>query len=105
MSLDKSKLQKVRPKSNGSFLARCPACAASGGDRKGDHLIVFPNGKFWCVANGGDDDHRKAIWRLAGMKMKSRKPMSPDESPYRAIFEVKPPPVSTSTLIMEIKTK
>lgn len=66
MSLDTSKLQSVRTKSGGKIIARCPACAGGGGDLKGEHLAIFPDGKFACVANPGDSAHRKEIWKLAG---------------------------------------
>ena len=51
---------------NGKMIARCPACAAAGNDAKGDHLAIFPDGKFSCVANPNDKGHRKEIFKLAG---------------------------------------
>ena len=44
MSLDVAKLKQVREK-EGNITAQCPACAEKGGDAKGDHLIIYPDGK------------------------------------------------------------
>jgi len=51
---------------DGGVRARCPACAAEGGDSKGKHLMVFPDGKFGCAAHPGDEEHRKRIAVLVG---------------------------------------
>ena len=51
MALDTAKLENVVSKPNGMFTARCPACAEDGADTKGEHLAVFPDGKFGCVVN------------------------------------------------------
>ena len=48
--------------------AQCPACAELGRDRRGEHLVVFEDGKFGCVAFPGDSEHRKQIWKLVGMR-------------------------------------
>ncbi len=66
MSLDLAKLEKVRPLANGSVEARCPACAEGGHDRKGEHLLIKPDGRFGCCANPKDREHRKRIFALAG---------------------------------------
>ena len=88
MPLDKTALEKVKEKPDGSYTARCPACAGSGGDSQGGHLIVFPDGRYGCAAFQGDSDHRKQIWKLAGMK--TRKSGSPNDGIYRGpVFEVK----------------
>lgn len=50
----------------GDVRARCPACAAEGHDAKGEHLMVFANGKFGCAKEPGDSEHRKEIFRLVG---------------------------------------
>jgi hypothetical protein len=67
MSLDVSRLENVR-KRIGKTIARCPACAEANGDAKGDHLVIWPNGSFSCVANPGvpGHEHRKRINALAG---------------------------------------
>ena len=66
MSLDRSKLQKVRPLGNGAWQAQCPACAETGQDRKGEHLRISPEGKFGCCVFAGDREHRRRIFVLAG---------------------------------------
>jgi hypothetical protein len=66
MSLDIKKLENVSEKPDGKITARCPACAKDGRDRKGDHLIIFPDKKFGCVKYEKDAEHRKLIQALAG---------------------------------------
>src|SRR6266404_3571737 len=66
MSLDRSKLQKVRELGNGAWQAQCPACAESGQDRTGEHLRISPEGKFGCCVFPGEREHRKRIFSLAG---------------------------------------
>jgi hypothetical protein len=65
MSLDLSKLEKVRDFGEG-MLARCPACAETGQDGRGEHLRIYPDGKFGCCVHPGDSEHRKRIFALAG---------------------------------------
>src|SRR6185503_19510994 len=66
MSLDKKKLQNLRELANGGVQARCPACAETGQDRKGEHLRISPEGKFGCCVFPGDQKHRSRIFALAG---------------------------------------
>jgi hypothetical protein len=66
MALDVTRLEKVRRHPSGKITARCPACAADGGDRTGNHLVIFPDDKFACAAHAGDRDHRKLIMALVG---------------------------------------
>lgn len=48
------------------IIAQCPACAEIGADRRGrNHLIIWPDGRFACVAHPGDREHRRRIWALA----------------------------------------
>lgn len=59
-----SRLQNVRRAGDGTLSARCPACAAEGGDTTngGGHLKVWPSGAFNCAKAGGDDkDHNRQI--------------------------------------------
>ena len=63
--LNLNKLKKVVQK-DGKIEAQCPACAAAGADSTGNHLAVFPDGKFGCVAHPDDEAHRKAIFKLVG---------------------------------------
>ncbi len=58
--LDSSRL--VKPKQRGSkIVAQCPACAAAGGDKSGEHLVIFEDGRWGCVAYAGDVSHRREI--------------------------------------------
>src|SRR6185503_2768976 len=66
MSLDKKKLQNLRELANGGVQARCPACAETGNDRKGEHLRISPEGKFGCCVFPGDREHRRRIFALVG---------------------------------------
>lgn len=68
MSLDVNKLEKVVELAAGAKRARCPACAEDGHDRKGEHLRIYPDGKFGCCVHAGDRDHRKRIFALAGSR-------------------------------------
>ena len=66
MSLDLSRLENVR-KRIGKIVARCPACAEQNHDQKGEHLAIFPDGSFACIANPGKEGHkhRQRIFALA----------------------------------------
>src|SRR5438128_8588039 len=66
MSLDRTKLQKVRDLASGGLQAQCPACAETGQDRTGEHLRISPEGKFGCCVFPGDREHRRRIFALAG---------------------------------------
>lgn len=68
MSLDVAKLEKVRELAGGIVQARCPACAESGGDRKGEHLRIYPDGRYGCCVHPKDGEHRKRIFALAGVR-------------------------------------
>jgi hypothetical protein len=74
MSLDIHKLTNVAEVSDGKITARCPACAAEGKDNQGNHLVIYPNGRFGCVKFEGDSGHRKKVYALAG-KEKNRVPL------------------------------
>ena len=58
-------LEKLRHR-GGKTLARCPACAEEGRDRTGNHLTIFPSGKYACAAHAGDAEHRRRIFALVG---------------------------------------
>ena len=68
MSLDAAKLEKVRELAGGIVQARCPACAEGGGDRKGEHLRIYPDGRYGCCVHPKDGQHRKRIFALAGAR-------------------------------------
>lgn len=67
MTLDSSKLENLKV-SEQKTIARCPACAEKGGDNKGDHLVIYPDGRYGCVLYPGLTglEHRKRIFALAG---------------------------------------
>ncbi len=69
--LDVSKLTDV-VKKDGKTVARCPACAARGGDAKGNNLVIFDGGKFGCVAAPKDREHNKQILKLVGVSVQSQ---------------------------------
>lgn len=72
--LDPAKLENVREK-GGKTTAACPACRADEHDRSGEHLVLFADGKFGCVAYPGDSaearTHRQNVFRLAGVQSKT----------------------------------
>ena len=68
MSLDFSRIEKLVELGDGMRRGRCPACAEAGGDRKGQHLRIYPDGKFGCCVHPADNEHRKRIFALAGEK-------------------------------------
>ena len=67
MSLDISKLENVRTV-NGRTEAACPACRETGSDKSGNHLRIYPDGRYGCVMHPNDKAHRARIFALAGMK-------------------------------------
>ena len=77
LSLETRKLAVVRRLDDGTLIARCPVCGAIGKDRKGEHLVVYPDGRFGCVVFPGDAGwlHRKAIWEAVGDRKRKRPPL------------------------------
>ena len=72
IDIDKLDITKTVDKPDGpAIIARCPACAEDGADDKGEHLIVFDDGRFGCVVYPrGDDEseeHRSRILELVGI--------------------------------------
>lgn len=70
MPLNLSRLEKVVDLGNGAKQARCPACAAGGQDRTGEHLRISADGRFGCCVHPKDSEHRKRIYALAGERSK-----------------------------------
>ena len=68
MSLNVSKLEKVRELAGGIVQARCPACAEGGHDHTGEHLRIYPDGRFGCCVHPKDSEHRRRIFALAGVR-------------------------------------
>lgn len=87
MSLDVAKLEKVRELAGGIVQARCPACAEGGGDRKGEHLRIYPDGRYGCCVHPKDGEHRKRIFALAGVR-----------KPGTFALRLKTPPTMTAAL-------
>lgn len=72
MNLDKSKLTNLK-----GNRARCPACAAEGHDRDGNHLYLGPDGKWGCAKHPGDKEHRQKVFALVGIHSPSTAPRQP----------------------------
>ncbi|MCX6878704.1 MAG: hypothetical protein NTW21_33560 [Verrucomicrobia bacterium] len=67
-SIDITKLEKVR-RTASKITARCPACAATGGDKAGVHLFINPEtGQFGCAAFPADREHRRKVSAIVGTK-------------------------------------
>lgn len=77
-SLDLSKLENVQEYSSGVIKAACPACREMGEDSSCNHLQIKTNGRFGCCKYPRDKEHRKAIWRLAGIP----KPSTDESDPF-----------------------
>jgi hypothetical protein len=79
-ALDLARLVKVKIR-GGKLICQCPACAAAGADKTGDHLVIFEegHGKWGCVAFAGDKEHRRQIVALVGAEnsQESPKPIAP----------------------------
>ena len=69
MGLNLAKLENVKRRGSNT-IARCPACAESEGDCKGEHLFINDKGQFGCVLYPGVDGkvHRQRIFELVGVK-------------------------------------
>jgi hypothetical protein len=67
MKLDLTKIEGLSRGAEKS-IGRCPACAENGCDRKQEHLVIYPNGSFGCVAHQGDKEHNRRILSLAGVR-------------------------------------
>lgn len=64
--LDLSKIEKIQRGNKGTLIARCPACALDGRDKSGNHLIIYPSGKYGCAIHKEDKDHTNLIYQLVG---------------------------------------
>jgi len=67
MPLELSRLKQLRDAGD-KKIAQCPACAAKGNDSRGEHLAIYPNGKYSCVAHPKDKLHQAEIFGLAGIQ-------------------------------------
>jgi len=75
MGLDHSKLEGLGKGPMGGLRGRCPACAAKGEDKGGEHLYIYPDGRFGCAKYPKDKSHRSTIARLACDKRDMPKPI------------------------------
>lgn len=86
---------KLNLESQGDRLVgQCPACAEDGGDSLGNHLVVFPDGRFGCVKHQGDEgrEHRSRIARFlnlkGGLKLPKRIDTSKEEKALAKTYAV-----------------
>jgi hypothetical protein len=94
MQINIHALEDRAAQNDGSIVARCPACAQAGHDNTGNHLIVYPDGKFGCVARPKDKEHNREILRLVGQ-----------EGGRRAYtIDIKPLVIPPSTVLLRIGT-
>lgn len=70
IQLDHAKLQ---PNRRDKSRFRCPACAASGGDKRSEHLKIFSDGTWGCCIDSSRE-HTRSIINAAGIKTDSPQP-------------------------------
>ncbi len=100
-SLDHSKLTILRRTDSGYIWAACPACRDAGEDAAGNHLLITPEGKFGCAKYPKNKDHRKLIWKLAGIP-KPKPPATDEDVPEwidRYFGDSKDKPVEPLTIL------
>jgi hypothetical protein len=83
--LDLAKLENVKHLAGGQIRAACPACRAAGSDKSRDHLLIQADGKYGCAACPDDHEHRKEIYRLAGIPMPTGHTSKRNGSPGRIV--------------------
>jgi hypothetical protein len=82
-----SHLQHSRPFSDGRIVAQCPACAEAGHDKSGNHLTIWPSGKWSCCVNPRDKAHNRRIFELCGDKTVIRRAYSPPPAPRPPVID------------------
>lgn len=66
--IDISRLENVKHNGDGSIQSRCPACYhLFGRDKTGNHLKVYQDKRYNCVAYSSDSEHNKIIHQLVGV--------------------------------------
>lgn len=108
MKIDTTKLKhakkRVRDGQN-IIIARCPACEEEGSDNKGEHLIVFADGRFGCVVNPIEDeeshDHRRRILELVG----SPGPHTPGAARAPYVPKTTMPSATAKVWVIQLKKK
>lgn len=63
--IDTLKIQNLKNLS-GKIQGQCPVCFENGNDRSGEHLVLFPDGRFGCVIDDSKE-HRARILQLIGL--------------------------------------
>lgn len=63
-SLLAGRLEGLRRNGDGTFQARCPACAAEGGDSQKQHLRIWPSSAFRCAKYGDNKAHNRVVRAL-----------------------------------------
>jgi hypothetical protein len=88
--LDLKKLKILKTKGDGAYGAQCPACAQTGGDKKGQHLHIYESGAFGCAVDKSKE-HKKLIGELAGMAKQADQPNTEKKGKLRINRMVCPP--------------
>jgi hypothetical protein len=110
MKLNLNLLEKVHFQ-GGKIHARCPACAESGADKKGHHLIIYENDRFGCAVASGHAGaaHRRRIWQLAGNGASYRHSQGPVPATRRPAKEpprfpaLRPLRIEEMTQVMQLR--
>lgn len=78
--INRNNIKNMKTKADGSKVGQCPACAAFGGDKKGEHLFVSDSGGFSCIAHPRDKEHNRLIMDLLGSPTETK--TSPERYPH-----------------------
>src|SRR5262245_25916435 len=85
-SLDLNKLENVH-RSGSKIIARCPACAEQGNDKKSEYLVIYNSGRISCIQYHGvkGNANRKRMWKLVGIR--NSQPNERSNIVYRSLDE------------------
>lgn len=78
--VDLDKLERGVRQSDGSWVARCPACAENGSDKQGNHFRIWSNGAYHCVVNS-DKEHNLRVLQLVGTNADPNAPVYTTPAP------------------------
>jgi hypothetical protein len=87
--IDLSKLENVKKQPDGSIIAGCPCCINDlSRDHTKDHLRVWPDYAFNCLAYPGEKDHNKRILQLVGTEIDINSPdyVAPQKEESRVVM-------------------
>lgn len=104
-SLALGDLVSVKRRGN-KVIAQCPACAAHGGDKSAEHLVIYDNGqgRWGCVAHMGDKEHRRQIAALVGRSQQIRPSLSrPIDRPYVTLPPLRIPSIADLEQVAKIR--